>query len=90
MAVAGCRGVAALTLPTRVVVTQLSLEKHKQLFVCQKVAAWIELQLEVFTSGNYGSTFDATKNIMDAFVEYTVVLEQHKTVRPGAARAPTG
>jgi hypothetical protein len=52
-----------------------------QLFACQKVAAWIERQLGVFTSGVYGGTLDETRNIMDDFEEYKLVLEVQKAVR---------
>ncbi len=55
--------------------------KFMQLFACQKVAAWIERQLGVFTSGEYGNTLDDTQNIMDDFEEYKLVLEVQKAVR---------
>lgn len=54
--------------------------KFMQLFACQKVAAWIERQLGVFTSGEYGNTLDDTQNIMDDFEEYKLVLEVQKAV----------
>ena len=59
---------------------QRSKLKHMQLFACQKVAVWIEKQLGVFTSGEYGTTLDGTQNIMDDFEEYKLVLEVQKSV----------
>jgi hypothetical protein len=45
------------------------------------VDAWVEKQLEVFTSGNYGTTYDLTKIIMDNFEEYKVQLAANQQVR---------
>lgn len=57
--------------------------KHQQIFTCQKVDAWVEKQLEVFTSGNYGTTYDLTKIIMDNFEEYKVQLAANQQVCVG-------
>lgn len=59
---------------------QLSCEKHKQIFTCQKVDTWVEKQLDVFTSGQYGANYDATKIIMENFEEYKTQLELQKVV----------
>ena len=41
---------------------------------------WVEKQLDVFTSGQYGANYDATKIIMENFEEYKTQLELQKVV----------
>jgi len=59
---------------------ELSVQKFKQIFLCQKVIGFVEQQLEVFTSGKYGTSWESTKITMDNFEEYKAALEEHKEI----------
>lgn len=58
---------------------ELSREKHKQLFTLSKVAGWVEKQIELFVSGVYGESWDATKHLMEDYDEvYKASLEENR------------
>jgi hypothetical protein len=57
------------------------VKKHKQVFLCQKVESWVDKQLEVFTSNQYGANWESTRIIMDNFEEYKLQYAMQMAVR---------